>query len=81
MFRLFTDAENVRELLVHRCHSQHFESRKRRGYEVLFAELLKLGDSQHLCDQGVDPTVVSPAAISAEREVQLVLATIGGEPA
>src|SRR6516164_215817 len=43
MFRLFTDAENVRELLVHRCRSQNFESRKRRGYEVLFAELLKLG--------------------------------------
>src|ERR1700758_339202 len=43
MFRLFTDAENVRELLVHRCRSQHFEPRKRRGYEVLFAELLKPG--------------------------------------
>ncbi len=43
MFRLFTDAENVRELLVHRCRSQHFEPRKRRVYEVLFAELLKLG--------------------------------------
>ena len=42
MFRLFTDAENVRELLVHRCRSQHFEPRKRRVYEVLFAELLKL---------------------------------------
>jgi hypothetical protein len=39
MFRLFTDAENVRELLVHRCRSQHFEPRKRRGYEVLFEGL------------------------------------------
>src|SRR6202022_3373533 len=39
MFRLFTDAENVRELLVHRRRSQHFEPRKRRGYEVLFEEL------------------------------------------
>jgi len=41
--RPFTDAEDVRELLVHRCRSQHFEPRKRRVYEVLFAELLKLG--------------------------------------
>jgi multimeric flavodoxin WrbA len=30
MFRLFTDAENVGELLVHRWRSQHFEPRKRR---------------------------------------------------
>src|SRR5215469_6294394 len=34
MFRLFTDAEYVRKLLVHRCRWQHFEPGKRRVYEV-----------------------------------------------
>ena len=43
MSRLRTDAEDVGEFLAHRCRSQHFEPRKRRVYEVLFAELLKLG--------------------------------------
>src|SRR5262249_2016591 len=49
MFRLFTDAENVRELLIHRYRSQNFESRNYPVYEVLFCEAFEIRDSQHLC--------------------------------
>src|ERR1700736_4241389 len=42
MFRLFADSEGVREVLIHRWRSQHFEPRKCGVYEILFAERLKL---------------------------------------
>src|SRR5215469_16547091 len=78
MFRLFTDAENVRELLVHRCRPQHFESRKRRGYEVLFAELLKLGapstfvasGSVPRCYRGVAPLIPEAASNESGYEIR-----------